>query len=196
MDEIFSDLHAQVVRHAVRLVEGGAALVRSARCALPGAACAQDKYPSRDVHVIAAFPAGSGADVFTRYFAENMRPFLGGTIIVENKVGASGNLAINYVARAKPDGYTILIHAPSAIAAAPSLFKDPGFDAEKAFDVLGSVCRLPFTVSVSSKSPYKNMAGSDRGGEGKGRQGELRHHRADRPGRRRDDEKYSQARYR
>jgi tripartite-type tricarboxylate transporter receptor subunit TctC len=135
---------------------GGAALVAVA--GLPGAAWAQDKYPSREVHVIAAFPAGSGADVFTRYFAENMRPFLGGTVIVENKVGASGNLAINYVARAKPDGYTMLIHAPSAIAGNMSLFKDPGYDATKAFDVLGSVCRLPFTVSVSTKSPHKTMA--------------------------------------
>jgi tripartite-type tricarboxylate transporter receptor subunit TctC len=138
-----------------QFVEGGAAMLAGFA---GSSALAQDKYPSREVHVIAAFPPGSGADVFTRYFAENMRPFLGGTVIVENKVGASGNLAINYVARAKPDGYTLLIHAPSAIAANMSLFKDPGYDAEKAFDVLGSVCRLPFTVSVSSKGPYANMA--------------------------------------
>jgi tripartite-type tricarboxylate transporter receptor subunit TctC len=119
---------------------------------------AQDaNYPSRDVHVIAAFPAGSGADVFTRYFAEGMHKFLGGTLIVENKVGASGNLAINYVARSKPDGYTILIHSPSAIAANMSLFKEPGYDAAKAFDILGSVCRLPFTVSVAANSPYKKL---------------------------------------
>ena len=137
-------------------IEGGAALVAAG---LPSiSAIAQEKYPSREVRVIAAFPPGSGADVFTRYFAENMRPFLGGTVIVENKVGASGNLAINFVARAKPDGYTMLIHAPSAIAANMSLFKEPGYDATKAFDVLGSVCRLPFTVSVSAKSPHKTMA--------------------------------------
>jgi tripartite-type tricarboxylate transporter receptor subunit TctC len=138
-----------------QFIEGGAALV--ATVGLPGAVMAQDKYPSREVHVIAAFPPGSGADVFTRYFAENMRPFLGGTVIVENKVGASGNLAINYVARAKPDGYTLLIFSPSGIAGNLSMFKDPGYDA-KAFDVLGSVARLPFTVSVSVKSPHKTMA--------------------------------------
>lgn len=138
-------------------IECGAALLASG---VSGAgALAQDvNYPSRDVHVIAAFPADSGADVYTRYFAEGMRPFLGATIIVENKVGASGNVALNYVARAKPDGYTLLIHAPSAIAANMSLFKEPGYDATKAFDVLGTVCRLPFTVTVSAKSPYKTMA--------------------------------------
>ena len=122
------------------------------------AVLAQDaKYPAREVRVICAFPAGSGADVFARYFAENMRPFLGGTVIVENKVGASGNLAINFVARAKPDGYTMLIHAPSAIAANMSLFKDAGYDAEKAFDILGTVSRLPFTITVAGSSPYKTL---------------------------------------
>ena len=139
------------------VIEGGAALLASGL--LGSAANAQETYPSREVHVIAAFPPGSGADVYTRYFAENMRPFLNATVIVENKVGASGNVAINYVARAKPDGYTMLIHAPSAIAANQSLFKEPGYDATKAFDVLGSVCRLPFTVSVAAKGPYKDMAG-------------------------------------
>jgi tripartite-type tricarboxylate transporter receptor subunit TctC len=140
------------------MIEGGAALLASGLFA--SAAGAQEAYPSREVHVIAAFPPGSGADVYTRYFAENTRPFLGpnAVIIVENKVGASGNVAINYVARAKPDGYTMLIHAPSAIAANQSLFKNPGYDAATAFDVLGSVCRLPFTVSVSTNSPYKTMA--------------------------------------
>jgi tripartite-type tricarboxylate transporter receptor subunit TctC len=138
-----------------RLVQGGAAL--TAALISGGPAGAEDAYPSREVHVIAAFPAGSGADVFTRYFAENMRPFLGGNVIVENKVGASGNLAINYVARSKPDGYTLLIHAPSAIAANAALFKDPGYDPTKSFDVLGSVCRLPFTVSVSARSPHKTL---------------------------------------
>ena len=122
------------------LLQSSAAL--AAASALPISAFAQDAYPgSREVHVIAAFPPGSGADVFTRYFAENMRPFLGATIVVENKVGASGNIAMTYISKAKPDGYTIMIHAPSAIGGNMALFKNPGYD-EKAFEVLGSVCRL------------------------------------------------------
>jgi tripartite-type tricarboxylate transporter receptor subunit TctC len=51
----------------------------------------------------------------------------------------------------------MLIHAPSAIGAGPSLFKDPGYDPEKSFDVLGSVCRLPFTVTVAANSPHKTL---------------------------------------
>lgn len=138
------------------LLESSGALAAAA--ALPVSAFAQEPYPgSRDVHVICAFPPGSGADLFARYFAENMRPFLGGTVVVENKVGASGNIAINYVAKAKPDGYTILIHAPSSIAGNMSLFKDPGYDVN-AFEVLGSVNRFPWTLSVSAKSPHKTVA--------------------------------------
>ena len=120
-------------------------------------AVAQEAYPgSREVHAIAAFPAGSSADIFARYFSENMRPFLDGTIVVENKVGASGNFAIIYVARAKPDGYTILMHPPTGIAAGLSLFKNPGYD-PSAFAVLGSVCRYAFTVSVAANTPYKTL---------------------------------------
>jgi tripartite-type tricarboxylate transporter receptor subunit TctC len=138
-----------------RVLQAGGAVVASVLTDLR--AFAQDSYPgTREVHVIAAFPPGSGADVFTRYFAENMRPFLGATIVVENKVGASGNIALLHVARAKPDGYTILIHAPSAIASNLSLFKNPGYE-PSAFDVLGSVCRLPFTVSVAASSPHKTL---------------------------------------
>ena len=139
-----------------QILEGSAALLAAG--VLPSSfAFAQDAYPgSREVHVIAAFPPGSGADVFTRYFAENMRPFLGATIVVENKVGASGNIAMTYISKAKPDGYTVMIHAPSAIGGNMPLFKNPGYEAS-AFEVLGSVCRLPFTVSVSAKSPHKTL---------------------------------------
>ncbi|MBV8511200.1 MAG: tripartite tricarboxylate transporter substrate binding protein [Xanthobacteraceae bacterium] len=137
-----------------QMLQAGGAILLSSLTGLD--ALAEESYPAREVHVIAAYPPGSGADVFTRYFAENMRPFLGGTVIVENKVGASGNLALIYVSKAKPDGYTVLIHAPSAIAANLSLFKNPGYEAS-AFDVLGTVCRLPFTLSVSPNSPHKTL---------------------------------------
>ena len=82
-------------------------------------AYAQD-YPSQDIHVVCAFPPGSGADVLVRYFAEKLRPIGNRTVIVENKAGAGGNIATEYVARAKPDGYTIFVHAGTAVAAGQS----------------------------------------------------------------------------
>ena len=118
---------------------------------------AQEPYPgSREVHVIVAFAPGSFPDTSARYFSENMRPFLGGALVVENKVGASGNIALVYVAKAKPDGYTILMPTASAIATGPSLFKNPGYEPSE-FAVLGSICRYPFTVSVAANSPHKTL---------------------------------------
>lgn len=120
-------------------------------------AFAQETYPgSREVHMIVPFAPGSIPDISTRYFSENMRPFLGGTIVVENKVGASGNIAVIYVAKAKPDGYTILSAGPNGIAAGPSLFKNPGYDPSE-FAVLGSAFRYAFTVSVAANSPHKTL---------------------------------------
>src|SRR3954470_21008274 len=83
------------------------------------------QYPTQDIHFICAFPPGSGADVLVRYFAEKVRPLTGKTIIVENKPGAGGHIALEYVARAKPDGYTVFVHAGSGAAAAMSLVKNP-----------------------------------------------------------------------
>ena len=83
---------------------------------LPHAAVAQ-QYPNRDIRFICAFPPGSGADVLVRFFAEQLRPIANRTIIVENRAGAGGNIATEHVARAKPDGYTIFVHAGSAVAA-------------------------------------------------------------------------------
>ena len=118
----------------------------------------QASYPgSREVRLIVPYAPGSPPDIVTRYFSENMRPFLGGTIVVENKVGASGNMAVTYVAKAKPDGYTILSAAPSPqIAGGPSLFKNAGYDPSE-FAVLGSVFRYAFTVSVAANSPHKTL---------------------------------------
>src|SRR6476620_1791715 len=76
--------------------------------ALPHKAVAQ-QYPNRDIRFICAFPPGSGADVLVRFFAEQLRPIANRTIIVENRSGAGGNIAIEHVARSKPDGYTIFV---------------------------------------------------------------------------------------
>ncbi|MFZ0122803.1 MAG: tripartite tricarboxylate transporter substrate-binding protein, partial [Xanthobacteraceae bacterium] len=94
--------------------------------ALPASA---QTYPSQDIHLISAFPPGSGADVLVRYFAEKLRPLAGHTVLVENKAGAGGNIATEYVARAKPDGYTIFVHAGNTLASNYHLIKNNPVDA-------------------------------------------------------------------
>src|SRR5215510_4723845 len=125
--------------------------------AAPIAAHAQS-YPSQDIRLICAFPPGSGADVLVRYFAEKLRPIVNRTVIVENKSGAGGNIATEYVARAKPDGYTIYVHAATAVAANQHLFKKPPVEAGKAIQIAASINRQPFMLVVDAKSPYKSVA--------------------------------------
>jgi tripartite-type tricarboxylate transporter receptor subunit TctC len=125
--------------------------------ALPQGALAQ-QYPSRDIRMICAFPPGSGADVLVRYFAEQLRPVANRTIIVENRSGAGGNIATEHVARAKPDGYTIYVHAGSAVAAGMHLYKNPPVDVGKAITVAATINRQPFMLVVDAKSPYKTVA--------------------------------------
>jgi tripartite-type tricarboxylate transporter receptor subunit TctC len=133
------------------------ALTLAAAWGVMSSASAQT-YPSQDIRLICAFPPGSGADVLVRYFAEKLRPLANRTVIVENKSGAGGNIATEYVARAKPDGYTIYVHAATALAANMHLFKKPPVDAGKAIQVAASINRQPFMLVVDAKAPYRNVA--------------------------------------
>jgi tripartite-type tricarboxylate transporter receptor subunit TctC len=130
-----------------------------AACALlaAGGAGAQE-YPSQDIRLVCAFPPGSGADVLVRYFAEKLKPIVNRTVIVENKSGAGGNIATEYVARARPDGHTIYVHAGTAVAANQSLFKKPPVDVVRDIRVAATINRQPFMLVVDAKSPYKSVA--------------------------------------
>jgi tripartite-type tricarboxylate transporter receptor subunit TctC len=124
---------------------------------LPGAARAQ-AYPAQEILFVCGFPAGSGADVLVRYVAEKVRPLAGKPVIVENKVGNVGMLAAEYVARAKPDGYTVYVHAASTVAAMMWLMKKPPIDAARDLQVAGMINKQPFMVAVPAASPYKTVA--------------------------------------
>jgi tripartite-type tricarboxylate transporter receptor subunit TctC len=136
------------------LVQGAGALALLP--ALGEAAFAQD-YPSQDIRMIVGFPAGSGADIFVRYFAEKLRPIAGRTIIVENKVGANSNVATEFVARSKPDGHVLYPFAGTTVAASMHLFKNPPVDVGKALKVAATTSNLAFMLVVDAKSPYKTV---------------------------------------
>ena len=118
---------------------------------------AQD-YPSQDIRLICGFPAGSGADVFVRYFAEKLRPLAGRTVIVENKVGAASNIATEFVAKSKPDGHTLYPFAGTTVAASMHLFKNPPVDVGKALRVAATTSNLAFMLVVDPASPHKSVA--------------------------------------
>ena len=78
-------------------------------------ALAQDKYPSKPLQFVCSFPAGSGADIMVRFCADKFGRKIGQTIVVENKPGAGGVLALTYTARSEPDCYTILVGGGNAV---------------------------------------------------------------------------------
>src|SRR5690349_15985365 len=137
-----------------RLLRATGALGLAAACG--GRAFAHD-YPNQDIRVICAFPPGSGADVLVRHFAEKLRPLANRTVIVENKAGAGGNIAAEYLTRAKPDGHTIFVHAGTAVAANQSLFKKPPIDALRDIRMVATINRQPWMLVVDAKSPYKSV---------------------------------------
>jgi tripartite-type tricarboxylate transporter receptor subunit TctC len=139
----------------IRIAGSILAIAATMPLALPAQA---QQYPSQDIHFVTGFPPGSGADVITRFFAEKTRALSGRTVIVENKVGAAGSIATEYVAKSKPDGYTLLINAGSGTAAGMHLAKNPPVDVIKAFQIAGTINRQAFMLVVDAKSPYKTVA--------------------------------------
>src|SRR5207245_8842870 len=97
--------------------------------ALTAAAAAAQDYPAREIRSICNSAAGSGAEIIVRYYSDKLSKLAGRPVIVENRAGAQGLVATDYVAKSKPDGYTILITpASSTLATAPHIFKQIPFD--------------------------------------------------------------------
>ena len=142
------------MRHAAR-----AALVAAVTAVFAAPTLAQEQdYPSREIRLVCGFVAGSGADVIHRYFAEKLKALTGKPVIVENKPGASGNLAHSYAAKAKPDGYTVYPVGGTALAASQHLFKTPaGRPAERFRIRLTALIRQPWVLVVDAKSPHKTL---------------------------------------
>jgi len=115
-------------------------------------------YPAQSIHFVTGTAAGSGGDLIVRYFAERIRPMAGRTILVENRVGGSGNLAIEYVARSKPDGYTMLLWGGNAVAGMMSLLKNPPIDVAKTLRLAATINRQAFMFVVDAKMPYMTLA--------------------------------------
>jgi tripartite-type tricarboxylate transporter receptor subunit TctC len=120
---------------------------------------AQD-YPSRDIRSICNFAPGSGADVIVRFYSERLAKLAGQPVVVDNKPGANGGIATGELAKAKPDGYTLMITpASSTIAAAPYMFKNLPFDAARDFAAVTTIASLSFVILVDAKSPIRDLKG-------------------------------------
>ncbi|HET7298111.1 MAG TPA: tripartite tricarboxylate transporter substrate-binding protein, partial [Burkholderiales bacterium] len=114
-------------------------------------------YPSKPIRVAVAFPPGGPVDIIARLMGPKLGELLGQSIVVENVVGAGGNVAAVRVARAAPDGYTVLAHS-SAYAVNPTLIPNAGYDGEKDFIPLAIVASQPNLIVVHADFPAKTLA--------------------------------------
>jgi tripartite-type tricarboxylate transporter receptor subunit TctC len=114
-------------------------------------------YPNRPVKMLVGFPPGGSTDLAARLRAPELSPALGQTVIVENRAGASGNIASEVVAHAPPDGYTLMMAATS-FAAAPAFFDKLAWDPVKDFTPVGLVATVPIIVVVNPSVGVKTLA--------------------------------------
>jgi tripartite-type tricarboxylate transporter receptor subunit TctC len=140
------------------LVRIAAAIMASAVGLTGTAVSAQQAFPTRPIHVLLGFPPGGGADILTRHFVARLQTVSGNTFVLENKPGASGNLAVTLAANAKPDGYTILVGPSSSMVGARFFFKDVAWDALKSFVPLGSLIEGAFVLVVGPNAQAKSLA--------------------------------------
>ena len=125
--------------------------------ALP-AAQAQDKWPTKPITYIVAFPAGGTSDIVARLIAQKLGPALGTTVIVDNKAGAGGSVGSEQVSRAAPDGYTLLGGTISSHAINVSLYPKLGYDPVTSFAPIALIGTNPLVLVTRQDSPYKTVA--------------------------------------
>ena len=124
-----------------------------------GLARAQERYPTKPVRVIVSFPAGGPTDIVGRVIAGKLTELLGQQFVVENRTGGGGNIGADVVAKAPPDGYTLLVATVSTHAINPGLYKKMPYDPVKDFAPIAQIGVTPTILSVHPSIPVKDLKG-------------------------------------
>jgi tripartite-type tricarboxylate transporter receptor subunit TctC len=122
-----------------------------------GATLAQGTYPDQIIKWVVPYPAGGGTDNLARTLADTMHVALGQTIVVDNRPGAATNIGADSVAKARPDGYTIMSADNAMMAFNEHLFKKLPYSPEKDFTYIGSIGRFPLVLAVHPDFPTKDF---------------------------------------
>ena len=125
---------------------------------LLGHAHAQTAWPVKPIRLIVGFAAGGSTDVTARIIAQALSERLGQPVVVENRGGAGGNIGADAVAKADPDGYTLLMATSSTFAANPNLYKTLPFDVQKDFAPIAVTAFIPNLLVVNPSVPANNVA--------------------------------------
>jgi tripartite-type tricarboxylate transporter receptor subunit TctC len=143
----------------VRCALTAAAVALFGICATISTASAQGGFPDKPVHLIVAFVPGGATDTFARQIAPDLQEALGAPVVIENKPGAGGYIAWNYVASANPDGYTLLL-AENAVAISQALYKrsKSNFDPLTQYDAIAGLATAPSALVIANNVPAKTVA--------------------------------------
>lgn len=137
-------------------------ITRRSALALPALALmprpARAAFPDRPVRIIVPFAAGTSSDFQARMIGERMAPLLRQPVIVENRAGAGGVVGADAVAKAPPDGYTLLLGSNGPLTNAPVLQARLPYDPERDFAAVAMISRSPVTLSVRADSPFRTVA--------------------------------------
>jgi len=128
----------------------------AALLAIPQTANTQE-WPARQITIVVPFGAGGSADLLARILATHMQPKFGQNVVVENRAGAGGSIGTGYVAKAAPDGYTLLLGTVSSIAVNAALYPKLPFDVDKDLQPITQLVSFPNLLIVNPKLPINNV---------------------------------------
>jgi len=114
-------------------------------------------FPSRPVHIVVGFAPGGGNDIFARVVAPKLSEILGQPVVVDNKPGAAARLAAEFVAKAKPDGYTTMVGPSGAMVMAQAIYSHLNYDPQGDFVPITEIAHFPYVLVISGKSPFKTI---------------------------------------
>jgi len=133
-------------------------LVVLALAAMTASAGAAEQFPTRPIRVIVPYAPGGNVDISARIVAPPMGEILGQTVVVDNRPGAGGNLGASLVAKATPDGYTLLVGSSGPLSVNPVIFKSLPYDSLKDFAPISTVQAVPLVVLASPKAGFNSIA--------------------------------------
>ena len=114
-------------------------------------------YPNKPIKIIVPATAGGGADFIARTLSVQLGEYLGESIVIENKSGASGTIAAEYVAKSQPNGYLVLMAQSTSMVIAPHLYKSLNYDTIKDLTPVTQVAQMPFVLAINAKLPVNNV---------------------------------------
>lgn len=144
------------IRHVLPTL-GGSLLLAGSLLAMPTSALADDNWPQRPISYVVPFAPGGATDMIGRIYSQSIGDSLGQSIVVENRPGTGGSLGSAQVARAKPDGYTVVGGTISSHSINVSIYPDIGYDPVESFSPIILTGTLPNVLVVRSDSPFNSV---------------------------------------